>query len=465
MKIKQIEGKEERSILIGMVVNDQIVASVSSRWSKEGLFRSPWSNLVGGWCVDFYKKYGKAPNKNIQGIFQSWATGKSRSQDVVSLVDKFLSGLSGEYRRLNKEINPGYLTDLAGKFFNQVQVEKLQELLQGDLDTGELDNALKRIHSFGKVELGTGSALDVLQNMEAVQQAFEEHQDPLVVYPGALATFFGQALERDAFIAFMGPEKRGKTWWLIDIAWRAMVQRMKVAFFEVGDMSQNQILRRFATRAAKRPLKPKKIRYPKFLDKDSTTDLAVVDHEERSWAKPLSWRAAWKCFQEQQTKLRTKEPLLKLSVHPNSSISVLGIQSILQEWARGGWVPDLIVVDYADILAPIDGKADTRDQINTTWKKLRSLSQSLHCLVVTATQTDAASYKAETLSMSNFSEDKRKFAHVTGMVGLNATPEEQEMGVYRLNWVVLREDEIVLGKCCHVAGCLSIGNPAIKSVF
>ena len=125
----------------------------------------------------------------------------------------------------------------------------------------------------------------------------------------------------------------------------------------------------------------------------------------------------------------------------------------------------MIVIDYADILAPPHGVADTRDQINSTWKQLRALSQSTHSLVVTATQADANSYNANTIGRSNFSEDKRKLAHVTGLVGLNANSDEKECGILRLNWIVLRESAFTETQCVHVAGCLEIGNPAIRATF
>ena len=67
--------------------------------------------------------------------------------------------------------------------------------------------------------------------------------------------------------------------------------------------------------------------------------------------------------------------------------------------------------------------------------------------------------------MENFSEDKRKHAHVTGTVGLNQTKEESKIGIMRLNWIVAREMRFNSHKCCHVAGCLDIANPAIKSTF
>jgi hypothetical protein len=75
------------------------------------------------------------------------------------------------------------------------------------------------------------------------------------------------------------------------------------------------------------------------------------------------------------------------------------------------------------------------------------------------------SYKEDLIGREHFSEDKRKMAHVTGMVGINQTRREKERGVYRLNWVVLREGEFIEEHCVHVAGCLGLANPAMKSAF
>ena len=106
-----------------------------------------------------------------------------------------------------------------------------------------------------------------------------------------------------------------------------------------------------------------------------------------------------------------------------------------------------------------------RDAINNTWKAMRALSQRRHCCVVTATQADADSYDSWLLSMSNFSEDKRKYAHVTAMAGINQTQPEKERGIYRLNWLVGREFEFTESQVVWTAACLTVGNPAILSVF
>ena len=122
-------------------------------------------------------------------------------------------------------------------------------------------------------------------------------------------------------------------------------------------------------------------------------------------------------------------------------------------------MPDVIIIDYADILAPEPntGQLNIRDQINSTWKALRRLSQEKHCLVIAPTQADAASYNQTLLDLRNFSEDKRKLSHVTGMLGLNQTKEEKGRGIMRLNWIVLREDNFQTDRCLYVGQCLTLG--------
>ena len=58
---------------------------------------------------------------------------------------------------------------------------------------------------------------------------------------------------------------------------------------------------------------------------------------------------------------------------------------------QDGFVPDLIVVDYADLIVP-ESRGEFRHQQNEIWKGLRRLSQEKgEPLVITASQSDAKS--------------------------------------------------------------------------
>ena len=157
--------------------------------------------------------------------------------------------------------------------------------------------------------------------------------------------------------------------------------------------------------------------------------------------------------------------VFRLSCHANSSIGVDGITSILRGWQREKWIPDVVVIDYADILAPPFMVRESLDQIDVTWKLLRRMSQEFECLLLTATQSNAASYRAKdsVLTRQNFSGRKTKLAHVSGMLGINVTPDDKKKGIIRLNWVVRREGFFNEIQCVPVAGCFAICSPTMRS--
>jgi len=462
MRVTSHAGGEERRVLIGMITDDTVAGKVTERWTREGLFKSRWANLIGLWCCKHYRKYGKAPLASIESIYQSWAAGGNRDEKTVSMVGKFLSGLSDEYEELAASQNAGYLVDLAGRHFQSVALARLSEEIKAELELGEVDRAEQARADFRKVELGDGCGIDVFEDDAAIREVFEEENESLIEWPDNLATFFGNAFERDAFLSFLAPEKRGKTMWLLDVGWRAMLQKRRVAFFEVGDMSQKQIMRRLLVRASRHPLVARTVRKPVKMEKDDE-GVVTVDHTEVEFDEPLSLSRALRA-RDKVIKGR-KIPYLKLSCHPNSSISVDGIRSILRGWEQDEWVPDIVVIDYADNLEASMVAGDYRHSVNVIWKQLRRLSQELHCCLVTATQADAASYDRATIGKTNFSEDKRKLSHVTGMIGLNQTRDEYDRGIMRLNWIVRRDDEFNEYRCLHLATCFELSRPFVLSCF
>lgn len=457
MKVTRYDGSDLRRVLTGMVTDTTVCARVSGQWPPGGLFDASWANLVGGWCVDHMRKYGQPPNGQLRGAFDQWAAGKSSDDKVVAAVEKFLRALSDAHEKQESSPSSDYLLDVAGRYFNKVRVRGVIEQAEEDLDANDVERAVGRLAGLSRVELGKGSLVKLSEDYDAWRQAFDaDRQVQLIHYPGRLDDFLGSAMVRDALIAFMGPDKSGKSMWLLDAAYRAIRDRHRVAYFEAGDMSQDAVLRRLAQRATRRPIQAKRCKHPTEVDSDGN-----VKWEYRQFDKELTPSEVFKAIQ----KVTRKRDVLRLACYPNSSISVTGISSTLGDWEREGWVPDLVVIDYADILAPPVGVGETLDQIDVTWKHLRRMSQELHCLVLTATQSNAAAYgKQRVLGRQHFSGRKTKLAHVNGMIGLNVSPEDKKNGVTRLNWVVKRDGYYNERWAVPVAGCWAMCCPAVRSV-
>lgn len=463
MKVTEYKsGGRAAQVLAGMATDRAVCGAVAARWDGR-MFGSRWENLVAGWCVAHYEKYRKAPGRAVESYFDAWAAKKSRDKDAVDLVEAFLQSLSDRFAGAKQAPASEYLLDLAARHFDEVRVRNLREELEGDLGDGDLEAAKDRIRKFSGVGVGQKAGMDLYQDEEPILAAFEDDGDNVFKWgQPALDNFFAGALEREAFIAFQAVEKRGKSFWLQEVAWAASQGGADVAFFETGDQSQRQILRRIAARAAGRPFRPdKRVQVPVSMQPGEPPR---VEYETRSFPDKMTGDEARRAVR--RAGKRSGVGRLKLSVHPNTSISVEGISGVLSDWERTeAFVPSVVVVDYADVMAPMSKKDDDRAEINDTWKALRRLSQEAHCLLVVATQAKAEAAEAITLTRKHFANDKRKYGHVTGMVGINQTEGEKAAGVFRLNWILGRDLDFPESTCVYTAGCLPLANPCILSTF
>lgn len=461
LKVERRDGTLERQVLVGMVISRAVLGPIAERWSH-GLFASKWANMVGSWCVQHYRKYRKPPKGMIEQYFRNWEETE-RDKETIAAIETLLVGLSDECEHLKRTVSPDFLVDAAAELFEKVRLRQMSEQVQALLEVNDTPRAREVVDKSRKIELGVGAGVNVLVDEEVVRSAFELMGESVVKYPGAAGNFFGSMLGRDCFVSFLASDKRGKSFFLQDLAVRSVVQGNNTAYFELGDHSQHQVMRRLASRITGRPTKPYRYSWPLSMESNGPKDIPELKTEWREDKKGLTPDETLIAFREVADAVG--DDRFKLTCHPNSTLSVAGIDNILEGWARDGWTPDVCVVDYSDLAAPLDSKPDRRDQIDATWRALRALSQRWHCLVATATQADADSYDSWILSRSNFSEDKRKNAHVTGMIGINQTAAEKEEGIFRLNWVNGRDLDFGEKQCLWVAGCLACASPIILSTF
>jgi hypothetical protein len=470
MQIKDYENAAGVRALVALVTNAKVLGQVAAKWDKEGLFQTRWENIIGKWCVEHYEKHSKSPGKSILARFEEWAS-HARDQSNVRLVETFLQNLSEEGRHINKNISTPVLIDKVDNYFNEVRLIKTKNQVESLIEKGEVDKAYQLMNGVSKVEISHREGVSILFDKGAIKEALHEKHEGIIQYPGDAGAFFGEALERESLICLWAPMKRAKTFWLLDMAWRAMLQRKRVVFFEVGDLTKNQTMRRFMIRALHRPLKAtrpdKPVKYPKRLYRLDEDDSIKIRYEDRKFKKDVTEREMFRAFENvAKTQVKSKESYLELYTFPTGTVGIRDIKEILRSLDRSGWVPDVICIDYIDLLNhPYLGGSGMRDRVNESWKQLAGLKHSMHCLALTASQTNAASFNADLITMSHFSEDNRKLAHANGIIGIARPSRKGREGLLTLNWVVLREHEFEITKRVTCAPCLPIGNPCVLSCW
>ncbi|QDP54820.1 MAG: putative ATP-dependent helicase [Prokaryotic dsDNA virus sp.] len=460
MKVHKYKSSDEKLVLTAMIVHDEVLRRLYKHLADDtDPFRSRWSNEVCRWCFRHFSKYGKAPRKNILSYFRKYGD-RSKDEKTVELMDRFLSGLSKEYAN-SAGINEDFVIDRSVEYFTRVRLERLQKGVEQSLEGGEVSQATEFVSKFRAPEFSSEDFVSPFDH-DIIRKAIRHKEsEVLIQFPGALGKFTTPFFGRGDFIAFTGPEKRGKSFWLMECVWQALRNRRRVAWYGLGDMSQDQMMTRLLARASRRPLSAGSVHVPKTIH--TIREAPDVEYRVRNYRKPMSEEEIMAVMDKHKGRFGGDRLILKCT--GGGVLSAEDLEQEMEDFARDDNLPDVVVIDYADELAPNAGsrKMEPRHQENEKWRTLRRISLRKHVLVITASQAAASAYKRWLIKKEDFSEDKRKHAHVTGMLGINQTEEEKEKRIYRLNWVDLREGKWSSNQCVWTAGDLIMGSPCMIS--
>ena len=507
-KRKKVEENPERDIVLGMVVSDEFLRDVQSIIRIE-LIETPYILTVVNWCLKYYEQYEKAPNIHIEDIYKKEVELGNLDEDQEELINQLLESLSNEYERA-EQFNIQYLLDKTEKHFEIRNLTNKISNIKNFLDRGDASAAQDELNGYERIALPTSRGLDPFTDSEGMRKAFEHSSEPIFKLPGVVGYFLNDLFTRDSFVTFLGPEKRGKTWMLIEMSMWARRAGLNVAFFSAGDMTLPQMQVRYGVRFTGRSHKRKycgELKVPCLDCRSNQEDTCDSDkrvgsmkvikekgelmtfeeaeehipctycltnkikptgpmsawYNTRPPVEILTWQEAIKAGVRLDRRWGKKSKLL-LSAYTNGTLSVDEMRNQLDLWEREqGFIPDVIIIDYMDLLTQDKGGTEFRHQTNKIWADTRGLSQERHCLVLSASQSDSASYYTKWITMKNFSEDKRKFSHVTGTITLNQLPEEKARGLMRLGKLAIREDDSNEKDYVTILQSLAMGKPILNS--
>jgi hypothetical protein len=466
----------ERKIVIGLITSTDYIKQIRNEW--RGIYiESQAAKLLSQWCIDYFDERGKAPMRNIETILLKKLKKKKIKKELAEEIETdILAGLSEQYENQDNDLD-ALLADTR-EFFIERQLEINNEEVQAALDKGDLKQAVKLREEFKLVKGGEDTGLDLAdKNIDAkIDAALADAANPVIKFHGALGEFWNSEFTKGSFVALLAPEKRGKTFMLLEFMMLAYEQNVPTVFFQAGDMTEAQQIVRTAIYLTQKSNKEKfcgkqyipvldciknqtdtcnrKIRASQFgvfkekteeqirkeITYDEILEAKLGNKRYKNCYNCLNWQtnpwgAVWLEEFDNGTdpltaneakkawkKFFTNNDKVKLFTYANGELTISKMISVLEELKRKGFKPKHILVDYADLVeAGLAG--DMRHLINHVWRGLRGISQRFDSLLIAPTQADAKSYEQALLKLGNFSEDKRKLAHVTAMYGLNQDPD------------------------------------------
>jgi len=463
-KIEKIQNNEIKQLIISLIVSDKFCQEIMPIFSRnKDLFYNTFTSyykIVLDWIIDYWQKYKLSPKKQIQDLYKNNKNMLDESDQ--DLIFDFLKHLSDKYER-DDNFNEQYAIDQSKVFLRQKNIDILNKKIKEAQSEGNIEEAEKLITSYKEIERTTElyQVTDIFNDVDDVDDCIKQTEERLFKLKGALGKQLGWFIRGD-FFAVVGPAKRGKSWQLLEIGMYAAMKGFRVLHFNL-EMSHNKCRKRV---------------YQNLIG-----ELSDVEDKEAGFDEveiPFFNKDQDRCFVDKKIKRkrgldskRIKNKLesmkrmikgnLKLVTFPAGTLSLKKLEQVSDDFVMDGFVPDVIVVDYADILAANE-KRDHRHEINNKWEGLRGVAQKKHCLVVTGSHAAKTTFEKD-IKQSNLSEDYRKLNHVTLAIGLNQVGTDIDNGVMRINILVHRDKKFNPNDFIITLQSLDVGKCHLASKF
>jgi len=135
-----------------------------------------------------------------------------------------------------------------------------------------------------------------------------------------------------------------------------------------------------------------------------------------------------KVFEE----IQDVEGQLIIKEYPTKSASTETIKNHIERLKKRGIEPDMIIVDYADLLRPVKATKEKRHDLENTYEELRAIAQIYKCPLWTASQTNRSGLNAEVITMEAISEAFNKCFVADFICSLSRTVQDKQANKGRI---------------------------------
>jgi len=218
-----------------------------------------------------------------------------------------------------------------------------------------------------------------------------------------LDDILGGGLNQGQLGIWMGKSGGGKSIALCHIGKRAVIQGQKVIHYTL-ELDEDQIASRY------------------------DANWADVDHRKlvKNTAKVVSEI-------ERLGTLQGYEDRLIIQFFPTGSVTVNAIRSHLRQLASVGWLPDVIIVDYIDLLKPTTNYKDQYQDLGVISQDLRGLAGELEVPMWTASQVNRPGYNLEVVDLDHMGDSMQKAYIADVVLAICADRDEKQKGIMRIN--------------------------------
>jgi replicative DNA helicase len=142
--------------------------------------------------------------------------------------------------------------------------------------------------------------------------------------------------------------------------------------------------------------------------------------------------------EEKVAAFMAKAAPFKIEEFPTGMMRVSDLRRLIEHYKAQGITFDLVVVDYADLMAPERVTDNVQENSKSIYVNLRGLAMQEGFALLTATQTNREGAKKAVATMTDIAEDLNKVRIADVLISINKTEEERALNQARLHMAASR---------------------------
>jgi len=384
-------GKSFQENLCHIILEDRPFADQIFEVLDENFLELSYLRVFIKKIKEYKKKYSVHPTRDIMTSILRTGIGDEQDSVQKMLRDYYARVLSSDVNYNEAD----YVKDVALEFCKK---QKLQEAIIRSvplLEKSSFDEIAKLVNDAMKLGTSNDVGYDYMEDFE--QRFLEKSRDPVTTGWTAINDITKGGLGKGELGVVIAPTGAGKSMVLVHLGAKALQSGKNVVHYTL-ELADTVVGTRY--------------------------DSCITGYH----------LTGIRAFKEQiYDDLRDLPGKLIIKEYPTRSATINTIKNHIEKMKVADFKPDMIIVDYADLIRPTgSSKEEKRHQLETIYEELRGIAQEVGCPVWTASQTNRSALNAEVITMESISEAYNKCFVADFIFSVSRTIEDKETNSGRI---------------------------------
>jgi replicative DNA helicase len=419
VSIKKLKGSLEENIITALAYSEHQAANIQVQIKPE-LFSSRPFQTIAKAAFHHLDTYGVPPRQHLYDILEA----DLRRGDEGKLLRITLDAM----HKLAPELQIDYVLAELDHFIAKrrllAAIEAASDAAQGD-DLEAAREALYRVE--GKTDRAPGVWLNDAEGMLSFLDNHDEDYFPSGIE--ALDEMDVRPRRQELFMLF-GPAKRGKSWFLIEMAKHNFMHRKNVLHITLENSQKVTSQRYIQSLFAMSSRKIRNLKRPIFSRDEDGRCLSIdIQDLEDAGTLPEILNANSRAKVAQRLSKLSKRLLIKQ--FPTGQLTTAALRAYLDYLERSeNFKPDILLLDYVNLMA-LDRK-QMRTEVSRVTVELRGLAVERNIAIATVTQGNRESANSKTVTQTQVAEDWSIVGTVDTLLTYSQTTAEKKINLARV---------------------------------